>query len=98
MDEKNLHRQYSRLLSNHGYGHALREPMSSEEVKPGSCGHFKSDGIWNTLFDIDDQNLFQEAGFSYCNVERAQTDSRTWGPVCSDCIKQVEFKVDAEVS
>ena len=98
MDRKNIQREYSRLLSSHGYGHALYEPVSSEELKPGFCGFFNSDKVWNPLFDLDNHDLLQQWGLSRCNVERGKPTDRTWGPKNSAYIRETEIKLDVEAS
>ena len=44
--------KYAQCLEPLGYGHALYQPWSTTDVKPGTVGFFKDDGTWTSIVNI----------------------------------------------
>ena len=98
MVDKTLPRRYARSLANHGYGHALYEPVSVQELSPGSCGYLNDEGAWNPILRLDDQGALQAHGLSLCDLERAPQSIREWGPKTSSNVKQRKIDLQGGAS
>ena len=91
-------RHYSRLLSNHGYGYAPYEPISTEVIKPGSCGYINNEGAWNPIITLNDTVSLEKHGIGPCQLEWAPRSSRSWGPKVSTAVKQRSVSLKGDVS
>ncbi|KAK1979859.1 hypothetical protein LZ30DRAFT_595962 [Colletotrichum cereale] len=50
--DSRLDRLYARLLADHPYGWALFKKVTTNEIRPGTCGYFDSESDWRTLVDL----------------------------------------------
>ncbi|KAK4142188.1 uncharacterized protein C8A04DRAFT_30144 [Dichotomopilus funicola] len=82
-----LDRVYARLLQDHPYGWALYKKVTAQELYPGCCGYFDSDGDWRLLLDltIDQDSLTKEGWIAPGPGDQIKTGDEkpmrlTWGP------------------
>ena len=97
MTKETLPRLYARLLARHGYGHAFYEPISASELSPGCCGYLNTEGAWNPILRLDQQDILQKHGLTVTALEHAPRSTREWGPKTSTNVKQtkIDLKGDA---
>ena len=50
-------------MQHHPHGYAVYEPVSSTDLRPGSCGFFDDSGGWTTIAQLDDIESLKRAGF-----------------------------------
>ena len=98
MPEVTQPRRYSRLLSSHGYGHALHEPISTQVISPGSCGYINNEGAWNPIISLYDTASLDKHSISPCQLVRAPRSTRSWGPKISTNVKQRGVDLKGDVS
>ncbi|KAF3013211.1 hypothetical protein E8E14_005134 [Neopestalotiopsis sp. 37M] len=51
-DNSRLDRVFAELLRHHAYGWALFKKVTAEDMHPGSCGYFDSEGDWVQAVDL----------------------------------------------
>lgn len=97
MKETSLPHRYAKSLANHGYGHALYEPISVQDLQPGSCGYLNGEGAWNPVVRLDQTDELRKYGLGVCNLQKAPQSTRSWGPKVSSTVTQtkLDFKADA---
>ena len=91
-------RRYPRLLANHGYGHALHEPVSTQVIHPECCGYINNKGAWNPVVELNDGAALEKDGISLCRLERAPRSTRSWAPKTISKFKQNSVDLEGGVS
>lgn len=89
-DKSRLDRVYAKLLSNHPYGWALYKKVTTQDMQPGSCGYFDSDGDWHTIVDLlspDDLTIHGWALPDGKINELRTSGSTRWGPKSSKFVR-----------
>jgi hypothetical protein len=91
---------YANAMSNHGYGYALYEPVSSTIVKPGVCGYLDENGNWNPVANLTDSVSLSRDGLGPVGeVKWAPVDEgRSWGPKVSNSVTAVRVNLKAGAS
>ncbi|KAK4078310.1 uncharacterized protein Triagg1_3326 [Trichoderma aggressivum f. europaeum] len=91
-DKSRLDRVYAKLLSNHPYGWALYKKVTTQDMHPGSCGYFDSDGDWHTIVDLRSPDDLTTHGWALpddrINEIRAPGSTR-WGPKSSKSVQTI---------
>ncbi|KAF5227976.1 hypothetical protein FAUST_11408 [Fusarium austroamericanum] len=85
-ESSRLDRVYARLLCDHPYGWALYKKVTSQTLRPGTFGYFDTEGDWNSLIDITNDDSLAQEGLKPPNhpITRSETpDTFTWGPKSS---------------
>jgi len=75
----------------HGYG-AIDEPVSGEELSPGSRRNIRSERALNPIFRLDLSAGFQKHKQNERNLEKAPSSRRDWNPKICFKIKQTNSK------
>ena len=92
---------YMKCLSSQSEGWAIYSPIKSSALKPGMCGYFDIDGIWQTIVDLTDpddvksKNLppVHDVVFSGGNL----ASTKHWGLRTSRDIKQDDISAELNV-
>lgn len=92
---------YAECFRGQREGWAVYQPIKSSALKPGMCGYFDIDGIWQTIVDLtnpDDVNKKKlppvgDVIFSPGNL----AESKHWGLRMSRDVKQEDVTADVSV-
>lgn len=85
-----LDRVYARLLQDHPYGWTLYKKFTTDELYPGCCGYFDSDGDWHFIADLTaGKDLVTSRGWTAPDDEivrsrHEKSSSLIWGPKSPD--------------
>jgi hypothetical protein len=85
---------YAENMAHHPYGYAMYKPVSSNILKPGSCGYFDSLGTWNPFVDLTSPSSLQKYGLSSPKeeLERIPSEENTdWGPKVSRSVTEARL-------
>lgn len=101
MGGDHLHVLYNRHMERYGLGHALFEPESSHELKPGACGYLDDHGAWRPLLDLTDKAAVEALG--YTGIEEsllagARPAQYHWGPKSTDTVSYTKANIKAGAS
>ena len=91
--QKSLATHYAEQMRHHSYGHAIYEPASSADLRPGSCGYFDDSGGWMAIAQLDDIEKLKRDGFEPPTALEAVEDkiTRSWHPKCSAGLNATEL-------
>lgn len=91
---------YNKQFKNAHEGHALYRPISSQEIRPGACGFFDSQGDWNPIVQLDDMESLKNEGWTTPQDLEVILDpvSISWKPKHSSHMSGVELNFGANVS
>ena len=80
-------------MKHHPHGYAIYEPVSSADLRPGSCGFFDDSGGWTTIAQLDDPEKLIEDGFELpASLEKVDDKiERSWNPKCSAGVNATEL-------
>lgn len=78
-------------------GWAVYPPIKSSKLKPGMCGYFDVNGVWQTIVDLSDHEAVKNANlppvhnvtFSPGNL----ADNKKWGVRTSAGVQQCDASV-----
>ena len=99
MSQDSLHLTYAEAMFNHPYGYALYELESSKVIKPGACGYFNHEGLWNPVADLTDSTSLARKGFTAVdNMEAAPPLETMWGPKTSEGVEGKLVNIEAGAS
>ncbi|KAI5925554.1 hypothetical protein F4810DRAFT_55962 [Camillea tinctor] len=101
MGSEPYHVRYNRHMMRYGLGHALFEPQSSHDLKPGSCGYLDHNGTWRQLLDLTDKHAVEDAGYlsvDGANPASARITQYSWGPKHTDTVSYTKLDIKAGVS
>ena len=92
---RTLAAKYTEQMRHHSHGYALYEPVSSLDLKPGSCGYFDENGKWATITQLNDLEKVKEDGYEApVNLEVAQDKiNRSWYPKCSEGVETADLEL-----
>ena len=85
---------YAENMAHHPYGYAMYKPVSSNILKPGSCGYFDSLGTWNPFVDLTSPSSLEKYGLSSPKeeLERIPSEENTdWGPKVSRSVTEARL-------
>jgi hypothetical protein len=88
---------YNKHMRQHNHGYALYKPVSSDLMRPGSCGYFDDSGSWNPILDLNDGKSLQKHGLcppKGLNLAPVE-DNISWGPKTSQGV--TEQKIDVSL-
>lgn len=83
-------------------GWAIYQPIRSSSLKPGMCGYFDVDGMWQTIVDLTNpdyaksKNLPPVHGVTYSEGNLATT--KHWGLRKSTDVKQEDISADVRAT
>jgi|SRR5271155_4429483 len=85
---------YNKHMRQHHHGYALYKPVSSDLMRPGSCGYFDDSGSWNPILDLSDPQSLQKHGLTPPKeLTPAPVENNiSWGPKASQGV--TEQKID----
>lgn len=91
--QKSLAAHYVEQMQHHPHGYAIYEPVSSTDLRPGSCGFFDDSGGWTTIAQLDDVESLKRAGFELPPpLEEAHDKiTRSWHPKCSSDVSAIDL-------
>ncbi|KAK4642132.1 hypothetical protein QC761_512280 [Podospora bellae-mahoneyi] len=75
-----FHHVYARLLQDHPYGWTLYKKFTTDDLYPGCCGYFDSDGDWHYIVELTaGKDLVTSRGWTAPDDE-FKPSSLIWGP------------------
>ena len=92
-----LNLTYANSMRHHPFGYAIYHPVEKTDLKPGSCGYFDRDGVWNPICQIDRPRPSSSAPgslFTSADEELQKAASQTlhWGPKYSENVTERRLK------
>ncbi|KAF7549733.1 hypothetical protein G7Z17_g6188 [Cylindrodendrum hubeiense] len=102
-NKSRLDRVFARLLQNHPYGWALYKKATAEELHPGCCGYFDTDGDWHTLVDLmsSEEDLIRQGwdapGNKLGNKDE-EPETLIWSPKTSKSVVSCQIGGEAGAS
>ncbi|KAK3620138.1 hypothetical protein LTR22_025710, partial [Elasticomyces elasticus] len=98
--KKSWANEFVECFSEQPEGCAIYQPIKSSAMKPGMCGYFDVDGIWQTIVDLTNpdhvkaKNLPPVDGVAFSGPNLATT--RNWGLRTSRDIKKEDISTDVK--
>ena len=91
--QKTLAAHYAEQMRHHPSAYATYEPVSSDDLRPGSCGYFDDSGEWTTIGQLDNFIKLKREGFEPpASLEKAKDMvTRSWHPKCSTGVNATEL-------
>jgi hypothetical protein len=97
--EENWAEDYVECFRGQAEGWPLYHPIKSTALKPGMCGYFDVDGMWQTIVDLTDPEDVKAKGFppvhgvEYSSGNLAATTH--WGVRKSTHVRQEDISASA---
>jgi len=92
---------YAECFSGEREGWAVYPPIKSTALKPGMCGYFDVDGIWQTIVDLADPDDVKNKKLPpVCDVTFSSgnlAESKSWGLRMSRDVKQEDITADVKL-
>lgn len=88
--ESRLDKVYAQLLRDHPYGWALYKKVTTQNLRPGICGYFDTDGDWNILVDLTSPDDLVRQGWRAPDDPITRSESPellVWGPKNSTSVR-----------
>lgn len=89
---------YARCFQNQPEGHAVYEPLTTNELKPGICGFWDHHGNWQTIADLSDLKALSSSGYTFVpGLEYKSITRGKWRVRTSEHVTKLEIGAGVNV-